>query len=202
MTVPVLDLTVCCRSNDAIWGAHGANAVHFSVLQEYLAARIGVGVGTMYQWSNNYHAYESELENLTRRAARIAKRETDQATLSAHLVDDRYDRAYVKPMSMFTAGQYVDEDVRRFFNWHDSMEAWPYRPDLKKQPDHVNRWFEVVLERACLAHWYWRNSRGAATAGLEKTAEAHRRDAVATAALIEDAAWSIACREWIERRVR
>jgi len=53
----VLDLTVCCRSNDAIWGAYGANAVHFSVLQEYLAACIGVGIGTYYQISNNFHAY-------------------------------------------------------------------------------------------------------------------------------------------------
>lgn len=52
-----LDLTVCCRSNDAYWGAHGANAVHFSFLQEYLAARIGVQVGKMYQLSNNYHGY-------------------------------------------------------------------------------------------------------------------------------------------------
>lgn len=57
LTSHVLDLTVCCRSNDAIWGAHGANAVHFSVLQEYLAARIGVGIGKLYQLSNNYHAY-------------------------------------------------------------------------------------------------------------------------------------------------
>jgi thymidylate synthase len=58
----VLDLTVCCRSNDVIWGAHGANAVHFSILQEYLAAKIGVGVGKLYQLSNNYHGYLSVLE--------------------------------------------------------------------------------------------------------------------------------------------
>lgn len=55
----VLDLTVCCRSNDLIWGAYGANAVHFSVLQEYLAAALKCGVGTLYQFSNNWHAYES-----------------------------------------------------------------------------------------------------------------------------------------------
>jgi thymidylate synthase len=54
-----LDLTVCCRSNDLYWGAHGANAVHFSFLQEYLAGRIGVGVGRLYQLSNNYHGYTS-----------------------------------------------------------------------------------------------------------------------------------------------
>lgn len=52
-----LDMTVCCRSNDMIWGAYGANAVHFSVLQEYLAAAIGTKVGQYWQISNNYHAY-------------------------------------------------------------------------------------------------------------------------------------------------
>lgn len=52
-----LDLTVLCRSNDIIWGAYGANSVHFSVLQEYLAGAIGIPVGTLYQFSNDYHAY-------------------------------------------------------------------------------------------------------------------------------------------------
>lgn len=53
----VLDITVCNRSNDAIWGAYGANAVQFSVLQEYMAAHIGVGIGEYTQMSHNLHAY-------------------------------------------------------------------------------------------------------------------------------------------------
>lgn len=57
ITMPVLDLTVCCRSNDAVWGAHGANAVHFSYLLEYLASAAGVECGHLIQVSNNYHAY-------------------------------------------------------------------------------------------------------------------------------------------------
>lgn len=52
-----LDMTVCNRSNDVIWGAYGANAVHFSFLQEYMAYAIGVGLGRYWQISNNYHAY-------------------------------------------------------------------------------------------------------------------------------------------------
>ena len=52
-----LDLTVGCRSNDIIWGAYGANAVHFSMLQEYVAAHLGWPVGRYWQVSNNYHAY-------------------------------------------------------------------------------------------------------------------------------------------------
>lgn len=52
-----LDMTVCNRSNDIIWGAYGANAVHFSFLQEYIAAMCGYKVGRYYQISNNFHAY-------------------------------------------------------------------------------------------------------------------------------------------------
>lgn len=52
-----LDMTVCNRSNDMIWGMLGANAVHFSILQQYLAACIGVGVGVYNQMTNNLHVY-------------------------------------------------------------------------------------------------------------------------------------------------
>ena len=53
----ILDMTVTNRSNDAIWGCYGANAVHFSFLHEYIAGRLGVKVGTYYQVSNSLHIY-------------------------------------------------------------------------------------------------------------------------------------------------
>lgn len=53
----VLDMTVCNRSNDLVWGMLGANVVHFSFLQEYLACRLGVEVGRYTQFSNNLHVY-------------------------------------------------------------------------------------------------------------------------------------------------
>jgi thymidylate synthase len=62
-----LDMTVCNRSNDIIWGAYGANAVHFSFLQQYMASRLGLKANSYYQVSNNFHAYVSELNNLGRR---------------------------------------------------------------------------------------------------------------------------------------
>lgn len=57
MTGDELNITVFCRSNDMVWGAYGANAVHFSFLLEYLAARIGARAGKYWQVSNNFHAY-------------------------------------------------------------------------------------------------------------------------------------------------
>ena len=52
-----LTMTVMNRSNDAIWGAFGANAVHFSFLLEYMSMRIGVPIGSYFQFTNNLHVY-------------------------------------------------------------------------------------------------------------------------------------------------
>lgn len=53
-----LDMTVTNRSNDLVWGMLGGDFVHFSFLQEYVAARLGVEVGAYHQFTNNLHAYE------------------------------------------------------------------------------------------------------------------------------------------------
>jgi hypothetical protein len=50
-------MMVNCRSNDVFWGCYGANAVHFSVLLEYLAGATGTKVGRYWQNSFNFHAY-------------------------------------------------------------------------------------------------------------------------------------------------
>lgn len=52
-----LNMTVINRSNDIIWGAYGANVVHMSMLQEFLAAWVGVSVGRYWQVSNDWHGY-------------------------------------------------------------------------------------------------------------------------------------------------
>lgn len=52
-----LDMTVENRSNDLIWGSLGANIVHFSYLQEYLAGMAGLGLGRLHQMSTNLHLY-------------------------------------------------------------------------------------------------------------------------------------------------
>ena len=57
-----LNMTVCNRSNDVWWGAYGANVVHFSYLQEYLACKLGAPVGVYRQFSNNYHVYTNVID--------------------------------------------------------------------------------------------------------------------------------------------
>lgn len=57
-----LDMTVFNRSNDMIWGTLGANAVHFSFLQEYMASALNAEVGKYSQISNNMHVYEKNFK--------------------------------------------------------------------------------------------------------------------------------------------
>lgn len=95
---PVLDITVCCRSNDLWWGAYGANAVQFSVLQEYLAARIGVGTGTYTQISNNYHLYY------------------DMMVGAAKVLAECDPRSYPEVTPIVTVPEQFDLDLKYFFS--------------------------------------------------------------------------------------
>jgi hypothetical protein len=52
-----LDMTVCCRSNDAVWGCYGANVVQFSTIQEFVALAVEVKVGRYRQLSDSFHFY-------------------------------------------------------------------------------------------------------------------------------------------------
>jgi hypothetical protein len=45
------------RSNDAIWGAYGANAVQFAFLQEYVASALDIRMGSYTQVSDSLHIY-------------------------------------------------------------------------------------------------------------------------------------------------
>jgi hypothetical protein len=86
-----LDMTVENRSNDMIWGAYGANAVHFSMLQEFMAAWIGVEVGHYWQVSTNFHAYLNTMEK-------------HQALLSLSPGFDEYSLGNVEPFPMVNTG--------------------------------------------------------------------------------------------------
>jgi thymidylate synthase len=62
----LLMMDVCCRSNDMVLGGYGANAVHFSFLQEYICDRLRLEglplrVGVYNQISMDAHLYTGQL---------------------------------------------------------------------------------------------------------------------------------------------
>lgn len=122
-----LDMTVCCRSNDIIWGAYGANAVHFSYLQEYIANSLDVQVGRLYQFSNNYHMY--------------VERE-DVVKLIPHFMDVKYGTP-----------AYPGAPHYRLFGF-DKKKEWDddlYEMFHEDNPSYVSEWFLNVLEPMHLA---------------------------------------------------
>lgn len=59
-----LDMLTTNRSNDVVWGLCGANAVHLTMLQEYIALALGLSVGIWTHVSNNLHLYTGPHEHL------------------------------------------------------------------------------------------------------------------------------------------
>jgi hypothetical protein len=52
-----LNMTVINRSNDMWYGYAGANIVHFTFLQEFVASALDISVGEYRTFSNNLHLY-------------------------------------------------------------------------------------------------------------------------------------------------
>lgn len=174
VATPVLDLTVCCRSNDMIWGAHGANAVHFSYLQEYLADRIGVGVGTMYQLSNNYHAYVDVYERT------LAARKEQNGFAST----TRYESSDLTWQPMRMVGEpALDTELGPLCALLEHVHAGDPVP-----PNSFGTAFARLVRLAALAHAQYRAGRYNVALGMAEAIEAPD--------------WRAACVEWLDRRAR
>lgn len=101
-----LNIHVFNRSNDYIWGMTGANMPQFSTLQEYLAGKIGCGVGYYHQTTDSMHVY-TELNDKWEKCKNISV-----------LAVDPYENGDVTPYPMFSGTSnpdYFDRDLFAFF---------------------------------------------------------------------------------------
>lgn len=157
----VLNMTVCNRSNDALWGAYGANAVHFSILQEYVAARIGVPVGVYRQMSNNLHLYADvlPLEKLDRMVDDVDR--TDRyATTHGHVaptpvVDCRIVDWHDDLQKFFTHGGLWNEHIR----WKSRFIGETVAPMYRAHYHWRNKEYDEAMAEACkIVAWEWRTA--------------------------------------------
>jgi thymidylate synthase len=107
-----LRMTVCNRSNDMIWGAYGANVVHMSLLQEYIANKVGVKVGPYTQISDSFHVY---LEGPGGEIWNRLKLK-DKGTLNRNL----YQEGSIIPLPICATSADWDSDLAVFFQTADS----------------------------------------------------------------------------------
>ncbi len=140
-----LDMTVFCRSNDAIWGAAGANVVQFSILQEYLASMLGVEVGTLYQVSNNFHAYDEIFEKL-----KVLRPLRGGRPLRDKHHHDEYMNRRVVPSKLIDNPDRFDEELHHFFQWHD--ERWePEELDGREiDAQYKSVWYNSIFPRVVI----------------------------------------------------
>ena len=99
-----LDMTVTNRSNDMIWGMYGANAVHFSMVQEYVASMVGMKMGKYYQVSNNAHIYKEVWDPL-------------DLKLPKGIIGCFYETSVVKPSPLVDSPDRFDIEMALFFEW-------------------------------------------------------------------------------------
>lgn len=58
----LLDMTIAVRSNDLVWGWSGINQFEWSFLQEYIATKLGIQVGTQSWVQGSLHMYDTYVE--------------------------------------------------------------------------------------------------------------------------------------------
>jgi hypothetical protein len=106
-----VEMVVMNRSNDLVWGAYGANAVHFSVLQELVAAGVGRDLGAYHQVSANTHVYERHFDLVDAMAKKAAMPPAKRS--------DPYSTGEVEPLPWFPTGVNLLEleaDFEKFFD--------------------------------------------------------------------------------------
>lgn len=187
VTGGVLDMTICCRSNDAIWGAYGANAVHMSVLQEFMAAASGLVVGRMYQLSNNLHAYVDVFE-------RLSSVVVDQSSVSL-CWENQYEseRVHVTPLFLQCPDVPVAVIMAEIDGlWGAITRLWdaPGNEGVSFPQDSPVLTEELRWSASMMVTSYWCHRHESTRAALR------------AAELIPGSDWHAACTQWIDRHAK
>jgi hypothetical protein len=170
----VLHMIVFNRSNDAIWGAYGANAVHFSALLEYAARRLELGIGTYTQFSSDFHAYTAVFDRCW--------------PIPPHAAQARYLRGtrvvpLLRDAAVFTAElRVVIEALRDEHTLRNARTFKGFRTEF----------FETVLRPMAAAFYAYRTGDDPAEAANILRAAIQQHGAVD---------WFVAAYAWMQRRV-
>ena len=168
-----LNMTVYNRSNDSIWGMLGANYVHMTVLQEYVAMLIGVELGIYSIVTSNGHIYLNDQWTVLR----------ERVDTSVHsLVDCRV--YHKQPATMLWAGkpELVDSEISFF------LENEPVA--TSKEVHHEEEFTIPFIHDAWLACKAYR---------LRK--EGKQDQAIQTISQMVGTDWKTACIDWVGRRI-
>jgi len=176
-----LNMTVCCRSNDIIWGAYGANAVHFSFLLEYISGMTGIPMGVYRQFSNNYHLYTNVIprEELMPLSRNVLAHDPYLAPIGMGALRMELKSPSLRKVPLITAPEVFDVDLFKFM-------ADSSMPALIDIGDYYEPFFRNVAVPMFNAHAFYRDK--------------NYKAAIDVAEQIRAEDWRMACVQWLERR--
>ena len=125
-----LDLMVTCRSNDAWFGYAGANIVHFTFIQEFVARALGRAVGKYYTVTVNLHLY-TELYSASKYISVPPQLDTY----------DYYTELFITPSSIME-----NDDYRGFLNDCETFCNDPFNTSAR----YAHRFFRAVAVPAAM----------------------------------------------------
>lgn len=167
-----LNMVVHNRSNDGICGALGANSVVFSLLQEYIAAGVGVPLGKYWQVSSNLHVYMTDFEKFK--------------DLAIHAPDPNrliprcpYVQGHVKVTPV------VDMPIEE---WDQDLKLWMKNP-IKFQHQIQSKFFLRTATPMFMAH------------KAHKKGDTQQAIEIIETQMQKDSDWAVASLEWLQRRL-
>lgn len=187
---PILCMQVNCRSNDILWGAYGANAVHMSFLQEYMAQCIGVDMGWYIQASFNWHVYTNFLDKMLSRTPEFYQ-EDDLNHVAANAIDcivSPYERITCRTMRNMVHSHSlmlnIDEEGASMEVW--DMDLLQFMAGEENSEHYKEPFFKNVALPMKRAH--------------ELYMEGKYDDAINEIGKCRATDWSLSGAEWLQRR--
>lgn len=185
----VLNMTVCCRSNDAILGAYGANAVQFGVLLEFMSAALNVEIGTYTQISDSFHVYVD-----TPQFARAGESYKSDGFYDPYSDSDHMPKDSTPRLRIFTPDGGTESDDEFLSDlWLKEVEM--FIAGERHQQAFRFEFFKCVAVPIADAWDIYKES--------DKIADKNMRISMAQQLLQRCAAsdWRIACQDWLKRRM-
>lgn len=188
-----LMMTVSCRSNDMIWGCYGANAVHFSMIHEYVASAIGVPMGAYRQISDSFHVYTDNPK-----WAELQDRYGELISINPYAIREEElwrDHAGSLLITMPMISIPLHEWHKELEDFVDIVYCRLSLSVLKRAEDSFNDPFFSNVAIPMYRAWLMRENCGSKKEGAAMAAK-YLRESGDLAAWD----WSKACIEWMERR--
>jgi len=169
-----LNMTVSCRSNDILWGAYGANAVHFSLLQEVMAKLVGIPMGVYRQISCNYHLYTEVIPR-----DKIVKLASDKVNM--------YEMVKSPLEPTITNGEAFLRDCEKFVDFYVKYISWEPGRELPEPVDLEEPFFRDTAVPMFMAYYLHKNKHP---------------DALKARNNIAAWDWGLAAGSWLEKRIK